>query len=166
MHALLEYYYLTRDERLRDAIIRTADYALALHEKTPHRGYLKLTPLAFAARHAENTAPYRQALTSMRIECVTDGRINGFRAVYQFVPSNRAHWTGPAAFYLSELAYGWLNDAAYFLGALDAEPPLTPAQEKTLKDLDSRPVQLEPRAPRESWQTEYDVPQFEKFIRN
>lgn len=63
------------------------------------------------------------------------------------------------------MAYGWLNDAAYTLGALDAEPPLTAEQEKVMRDLDARLVEPEPRAPRGSWQTDYDVLEFESFIR-
>jgi hypothetical protein len=160
MDALLEYYCLTGDQRLRDAIVKTADFGLETYGKGRHRGMNKIKPIAFAARHADNPAPYRDALKTLEV-----ARGIGFRYVYQQVPWNRAHWTGPTAFALGELAYGWLNDAAYALGALDAEPPLTEAQEKVLRDLDARPVELEPRAPRESWQTEYDTPEFESFIR-
>jgi hypothetical protein len=172
MYALLEYYYLTHDERLRNAIIKTADYGLELFAKNVKqnarkRGYVKLTPIAFAARHAADKAPYLEAVKSMEFMRSGIGLVKGgYQLVYQQVPANRALWTGPSAFYLWEMAYGWLNDAAYMLGALEAEPPLTPEQEKVIKDLESRPVELEPRAPRESWQTEYDVPKFENFIRD
>jgi len=161
MDALLEYYYLAGDQRLRDSIIKTADYGLQLYEKSRHKGMVKIKPIAFAARHAPNPAPYREALKTLGF-----ARQIGYRYVYQQVPSNRAHWTGPTAFALGSTAYGWLNDAAYALGALEAEPPLTAEQEKVLRDLDERPVELEPRVPRESWQTEYDIPQFESFIRD
>ena len=120
---------------------------------------MKIKPIAFAARHANDPASYREALQTLAF-----ARNIGYRYAYQQVPSNRVHWTGPTAFALGEMAYGWLNDAAYALGALDAEPPLTAEQEKVLRDLDARPAEPESRAPRESWQTEYDVPEFESFI--
>jgi len=160
MDALLEYYYLTGDKRLRDAIVKTADFGLETYRKGRHRGMNKIKPIAFAARHADDPAPYREALKTLEV-----ARNIGFRYVYQQVPWNRAHWTGPTAFALGEMAYGWLNDEAYALGALEAEPSLTEAQEKVLRDLDERPVGPEPRAPRGSWQTEYDAPEFESFIR-
>ena len=121
----------------------------------------QIKPIAFAARHADDPSPYLEALKTLEV-----ARNIGYRYVYQQVPWNRKHWAGPTAFALGEMAYGWLNDGAYALGVLGSEPPLTEAQEKVLRELDARPVEPEPRAPRESWLAEHDVPEFESFIRD
>ena len=83
------------------------------------------------------------------------------------VSANRAQWTGPAAYLRGNVSGGlfWLSDAAYVAGALEAEPVLTPEQEKALASQEVRTPQVEPRIPRESWQTEYDRPEFEEYLR-
>ena len=162
MHALLEYYYLTGDERLRDSLIKMADHALA----NPHRGdggaggmYRKA--VAFAARHAPDGTRYRQAL-----ENVLGGSM--LRYTFQPVPSNPAHWTGPTAFLVGNVSGGlfWLNDAAYVLGTLEAEPELSARQKQELEQPDAREPLREPRIPRESWQTEYDQPPLADYGRD
>lgn len=158
MHALLEYYYITGDERLKKSLIAMADDALKRSEKDGFKSIKNRTAVAFAARHAKDGSPYREALAKALDK----------RDLFLTVPDTKAHWTGPTAFLTGNVSYGlfWLNDAAYTAGALEGDPALAPEEEKTFRDIESRAVEPEPRAPRESWQTEYDKPEFEKYIRD
>ena len=170
MHALLEYFYLTGDERLRDSLIKMADDAVTT-SKQKNYNYKNLknrAAVAFAARHVADGAPYREVLNKTFIIINRVAPIN-INSVFQQVPVNRIHWTGPAGTLTGNNVPGtlfWLNDAAYVMGAVDAEPKLTPAQEQLLAKQNELPVQAEPRRPPESWQTEYDDPKFEKYIRD
>jgi hypothetical protein len=157
MHALLEYYYLTGDERVRDSIIKSADYAVS---KRMAGSNLRMA-VAFAARHAPDGERYRKALTERY-----GGK--GYRYAFQMVTSNPAHWTGETAFFLGNIPGGmfWINHAAYVFSALPAEPELSEAQRTEMANYEKRPFVPKPRIPRESWQTEYDVPEFRSYLRD
>jgi len=156
MHALLEYHRLTGDARLRDAIIKTADFALA----TNAAGGIYRKAVAFAARHAPDGEKYRSALR----EWAGGG---GCRYVFQMAPANRAHWSGETAFLVGNVSGGmfWANDAHYVMSALQAEPKLSESQRAQLKALEERPVQAQSRLPRGSWQSEYDRPEFADYLK-
>jgi len=162
MHALIEYYYLTGDERLRDSIIKMADAALLKPDSfNKESGGMLRKAVAFAARHAADGAKYRKSLEKM----LSGG---GARYAYQQVTANPAHWTGPTAFFMGGISGGlfWLSDASYVLGALDAEPAPSKSQEAEMKRLEEREPMPEPRAPRESWQSEYDKPEFKEYLKD
>lgn len=157
MHAILEYYYLTGDTKLKKAIIETARRNLSKpwHERYPYH-----KAIAFAARHAADPKPFRACLREWATGI-------GWRQAFQQVTENRAHWTGPTSFFAGD-SMGekfWYADAHYVMGALDAEPVLPPAFEAERRFLEDRPTEVQPRLPRESWQSEYDRPEFAEYIR-
>jgi len=159
MHAVLEYYYLTGDERVRESLLKTAEFALA--QGPGAAGGLFRKVVAFAARHAPDGERYRKALADWAAG-------PGFRPVFQQVTANRGHWTGETAHYVSSVpgAWFWLNDAVYTLGALEAEPELSPGTLAQIQALEDRPVTPQPRLPRGSWQSEYDRPELREYVRD
>ena len=157
MHAMLEYAQLTGDPRVREAIVKTAGHAVSRDTNDVDGMYRKV--LAFAAREAEDGEKYRAALAE---------RLTGrdHRMLFQLAPTNRARWTGDAAFPVSvPSALFWINDAAYALTALDREPTPTEAQLAEMERAEKQPVAGTVRPPRESWQSEYDKPEFEAYFR-
>jgi hypothetical protein len=167
MPALLEYYELTHDAILRQAIITYADNSKGeFLDGGDHGKYGQLLAQAFAARYADHPEPYRQALAQ---------RLNDWTArtntVFQTFPADRSHWTGlsaPVTHYPAALF--WLNSEGYVLGALDKEPALTPDQIKKMNELAVYHGQLEKGQPlvqipvqRESWQTEFDDPTLKSY---
>lgn len=155
MHAVLDYYYITQDARVRDAII-----AMAAAAGDPDGETRKA--LAFAARHAPDAQKYRDIIGEYALG-------KGFDFVYRQVPANPEHWSGPTAFLTGNVSGGmfWLSSALYVLGALEREPELTPEKVKALAEMESGKRQPEPRAPRESWQTEYDDrPELKEYLRD
>ena len=159
MHALLEYYYLTRDPVVRTAIIATADHAMARGPKAIGGMYRKA--VAFAARHADDPLPYRQALADY-----FGG--TGWAYAFQQVTANPAHWTGDTSFLRGNVSGGlfWANDALYVLGALEQEPALKQGIEEQIRELEARPVTANPRLPKSSWQDEYDHPDFAEYLKD
>ena len=171
MHALLEYYELTGgpdlyesgrpgppelrgDRALRDAIIRTADAAM----KRDDPGNLRKA-LVFAARCADDPAPYRKALNDWI-------RRSGYRTLCQVVPHNTALYAGPNAFVRGSVAGSlfFMNDVLYMMTVMDGDPRLTEEQLAQLKQGDESGG---PRydGVRGSWQSEYDVPELAEYLR-
>jgi len=148
LHALLEYYELTHDEALRDALIKMAQNGKGA-QKT----------VAFAVRYARDPEPYRKALADW-----VGGK--GYRYAFQQVSNRPIHWAGDTAFLVGNVSGGlfWAAREGYVLSALNAEPMLSPGQLAEIKRFDERPAI--PRAPtlRESWQSEYDKPEFEEYL--
>ena len=174
LHAVLEYYYLTGDERVRDSILATAEhvydrpgtndpYAGPTEDKSDPSSvnFTVRKVLAFAARHAPDGEKFRRVLTEWAAG-------DGFRYVFQQVPAKPDHWFGETSFFRGNVTAGlfWFGGAPYVLGALDSEPPLSEAQEAELAANENRPVVSPPRAPRESWQSEYDRPEFRAYFRD
>ena len=159
MHAVLEYYYLTQDPVVRTAIIATADHAMAAGQKAV--GGMCRKAVAFAARHASDPTPYRQALS----DCYAGP---AWQYAFKQVTANRAHWTGDTSFLRGNVSGGlfWASDALYVLGAIDREPSLNAAIEAQMRQLEERPVTSSPRLPKGSWQDEYDHPDFADYLRD
>lgn len=160
MHAILEYYNVTGDERVKQSLLKMAEATLketAESRKTP---YTLRKVFAFGARYADDKVPYREALTRYFSDA-------GARFAFQQVPANPQHWTGPTAFFVSGISGGlfWLGDAAYSMGALAKEPEPLPGWEKKIRELETRDPLPEPRS-RGGWQSEYDIPEFEEYFRD
>jgi hypothetical protein len=157
MHTIIEYVQLTDDEKLKTAVIKTAEKHLAEPEQAryPYR-----KAIAFAALHARDPRPFKRALQ----EWATSA---GWRAVYQQVAGNREHWTGPTAFFYGDTMGDkfWWADAHYVMNAFDAEPDLPAELEAERLFLENRPPVPWPRLPKESWQSEYDRPEFAEYNR-
>jgi hypothetical protein len=154
-HALLEYWYLTGDEQVRQAMLKTAEVAF---QKDP--GGLLRKVVAFAARHADDGSRFRQAMAAWAAQ-------RGHRHVFQQVTANRAHWTGETAVLVGSVpgAWFWLNDAGYFASALEREPEVTKEIEASIRPIEERPAAAAPRTPRGSWQSEYDRPEFAEYFK-
>jgi hypothetical protein len=168
MHALLEYYELTHDPVLRDAMVKFAEKARGdiIDNNSAKEPYPPFMVQAFAARYADDAAKWQAGLrdhlylrTSMPL-------------VFQSWPWDPAHWTGlsaPVQHY--GFALDWLNCAGYVLGALDKEPKLTPEQLQFLKDrsvytkslLDTSEPSVQVPVLRESWQDDLDIPALKQY---
>ena len=149
-HGIIEYFDLTGNEQVRQAIIATADDALA-----DGRIGLRLKAVAFAARHAHDPAPYREAIRKW-----AEGE--GRRSLLQIVPHNSEYYSGPRGMLRGSTpgALFTMNDLPYVIGLLDADPPM----DDELRRIDETggPLQSEPTL---SWQSEYDLPEFEEYLR-
>ena len=173
-HALLEYYYLTGDERVRDSIVRTGEHILdrigtndpyawptedSSDPSIVHFTYRKI--LAFAGRHAPDGERFRRKLKDWVVS-------SGFRYAFQQVPANPAHWYGETGFLRGNVTAGmaWFADASYVMGALEFEPTLGKTQEAEMAVIEKHRIVPSSRAPRVSWQSEFDRPQFREYLRN
>jgi hypothetical protein len=138
LHALLEYYELTHDSALRQALVQYAKDG-----RGPNMA------VAFAARYADDPAPYRKALAD-RIKHHLYGQ------AYQWLSDDRANWTGLTApeFHFPYLLF-WANEELYTMGALPKEPMPSKAQIDRMKRncLYQGPPQRQDRG---SWQDQYD----------
>ena len=156
MHALLEYYYLTENQVLKEGLIKMADAAIAACARDKKHKLSCRAAVAFAALHAPDRAPYLAALKKSM----------STPTLFRQVPVNPAHWTGPSAYFSGNVSGGlfFLNDASYLAGALDSEPKVSmPDDVPKAGQYESKP-EPEPRGARGSWQTEYDSTAFEKYI--
>ncbi len=154
MHTLLEYYYLTEDRELRDAIIRMADEAIRRKTKP---GLLRKS-LAFASKHADDPAPYRTSLQQYLGQGV-------WRYYFQSVSNNPEHWTGDTSFLVGSVpgSLFWLNDMFYLMTAIERDPDLNNSQRDYLRERNESGQMRHPT--RASWQDEYDAPEFEEYLR-
>lgn len=156
MHNLLEYQQITGDPLLRDAIIKMADATLRSPEIT--RIYasgaygsdtIYFPPVAFAALHAQDPAPYRKFLETW----VKNG---AWKSLYQTVSHNPAHWSGDTAFLLGNMpgCFFWTNWAPYITKALGSDTIWNPKIEAEFNRIekDGKPSPTPPL----SWQTEFD----------
>ena len=148
MHALIEYYELTQDAKLREAIIK---YANA-------RGKTTTKAVAFAARYAKDPKPWRKTVAYL-----VEKRIP---YTYQQVSRNPAHWTGHQAFLLGNVPGGLFraNELGYLYSLLRKEPALPKEQEQAMREKDDRPYTARSALLRESWQSEYDGPEFRAYL--
>jgi hypothetical protein len=159
MHALLEYYELTGDSVVREALIATADAALRGGSRSV--GGMLRKAVAFAARYAPDPGPYGQALADA---------VSGPLARYAFqqVTANPTHWTGPTAFLQGNVSGGlfWANDALYVFGALDREPLLSEDMQEDFRKRETQPAAAGLPIPQGRWQDEYDLPEFREYLRD
>ncbi len=151
-HGLLEYYYLTGDDRLRRALIRVADLAI----RRPDPGHFRKAVI-FAARHADNPAPYRRYLESWA---------KGSVYVLQVVPHNPLFYGGPRGMLRGSVSGSLfaMNDIPYLLSVLPGDPPLTERQREALRqvDLEGGPDYQPPAL---DWQSAYDRGELREYLR-
>ena len=163
LHSLIEYYQLTGDAPLKDALIQMADAIIQrpiIEDKTLGEGDYSWPAVAFAALHAPNPAPY-QAFLRRYIEA------GGWRNAYQMVAINPAHWSGPSAFMVKTvpLAMYWENWAPYVSLALPEGDVWTPAIEKEFNTFEEKGRPDAAVEYRPSWQSEFDkIPECDAFL--
>jgi hypothetical protein len=167
MHALLEYYELTHDVALRDAMIKYTDGTSG----DMIGGDGKISPpilaQAFAARYAPDKQTYQRALAKR----IAEGTRDMAGLAYATWPTDPAHWTGltaPVTHY--PVAMFWLNSQGYVMSALDKEPTLSPEQMKKVTDhevytgaLEKGQSKVQIPSQRESWQNEFDDPALKSY---
>ncbi len=152
-HALVDYYELTGNEPLREAMVKAADAAMA-RDDSP--GVMAIA-VAFAAMYADDPQPYRDYLADWAMRN---------RALVQMVPHN-PEWYGASRGMLRGSVAGSLftmNAEAWVMNGLDGDPQL---DEDTLADIAR--VDAEGGAPYTppllSWQSQYDIPALEEYLR-
>jgi hypothetical protein len=150
-HGILEYYYLTGDEQVRRALIRVADHAM----KQPDPGNFRKAVI-FAARHADDPAPYRKYLAAWA---------SASPYVTQVVPHNPLVYGGPRGMLRGSVSGSLfaMNDIAYALSALDHDPELTEKQREALRQVDENGGPFT-GPPELSWQSEYDRPELTEYL--
>jgi len=161
MHSLIEYYQLTGDESLKNALIKMADAVIQrpiIENGTLGEGDYSWPAVAFAALHSSDPSPY-QAFLRRYIEK------GGWRSAYQMVTANPAHWSGSSAFMVKTvpLAMYWENWAPYVSLALPEGDVWTPTIEKEFNTFEQNGrLEAEYRTP---WQSEFDgVPECDAFL--
>jgi hypothetical protein len=149
-HGLIEYCQLTGNEAVRQALIETADDALAKGDIG-----LRRKAVVFAAHHADDPARYREAIE----EWVARG---GYRSLLQMVPHNPTFYSGPRGMLRGSVAGALftINDLPYVMTVLDGDPEVT--DELRAIDENGGPYYGPPVL---SWQSEYDLPEFEEYLR-
>jgi hypothetical protein len=160
MHALIEYYELSGDAAVEAAVIKMADAVIA--SEVIERGRLGMgeyswAPVAFAALHAKDPAPYLEFLTRYI-------KADGWRSAYQPVTINPQHWTGDTALMTRTVALSlfWANWSPYVSLAIGDEI-WTPEIEKAFKvyEITGRGVFRR----RASWQSQFDgIPEIDAYL--
>ncbi len=156
MHALLEYQQLVDDPEVKRALIAMADASIqrpSIEKGLLGKGDYSWPPVAYAALHADDPAPYRQFLTRY----ITAGA--GGRGLYQ--PVSRLP-DGPNAFMAQSVAltFFWANWAPYVMKAIGSEV-WTPRIEATLQQLETLSRVRNPTG----WQSDYDrYPELQSYL--
>ncbi len=156
MHALVEYYQITRDPQLRQSMIAMADSFLkdeALKarymEGKINSSQIYWPVLAFAAQHADDPQKYRDFIQTY----VSNG---AWGLAYNTVTQNPEHWSGPTAGLETNVSGSlfWINWAQYLLRSVPEKDILTPV---VLEAIAQREKEGFPQREIEvSWQSEMD----------
>lgn len=151
-HGLLEYYYLTQRQELKDALIKVAEHALSRRDP----GFFRKA-VAFAARHAEDPAPFRRYLNEWAKHSLY---------LVQVVPHNPRFYGGPRGMLRGSVAGSlfFMNDVPYLLMVLEGDPQLSERQWKEIKRIDREGGGFY-RPPDLSWQSEYDRPELAEYLK-
>jgi len=156
LHYLLEYQMITGSKAVKDALL--AEAALSLKTPGLREKYAKhiladdlhINLLAFAAQHAEDPEPYREALRTALQD-------SGWEMLYQTVSANPEHWSGKTAFlrgYIPGCIF-WANWAPYLTKSLGADSVATPEILSEIKGCDVGGMGRQRL--RTSWQSELDL---------
>ncbi len=151
-HGLLEYYYLTGDDGLRQALIRVADHAI--QERDP--GNFRKAVI-FAARHADDPARYLRYLETWA---------RGSSYVLQVVPHNRSFYGGPRGMLQGSVSGSLfaMNDIPYLLCVLPGDPQLNERQREALRQVDLHGA-ADYQPPALDWQSAYDRGDLAEYLR-
>lgn len=157
VHALLEYYYLTGDEELRQGLVKMAEALMQRLPSRPGSANPSWKTLAFAAKHADDPELFRSFLN-------TWFNNEAWLYAYKAVTASPAHWAGPTAYLPLGVPsiHFWINALPYVMSAFDSEPPLTSAQKEQLERLEQTGAAASTRGV--SWQSEYDRPEFDDYL--
>jgi len=152
-HALIDYYELTGNADLRDALIRAAD-AIMARESSPG---VMLKAVAFAAMYADDPEPYRDYLAAYAA---------GNRAAVQVVPHNPEFYCASRGMLRGSVAGSlfFMNGLTCMMNGLDGDPQLDEAAQAEVARIDAEGGA--PYTPKLlSWQSEYDIPELVEYLR-
>ncbi|HUS81477.1 MAG TPA: hypothetical protein VM283_09440, partial [Armatimonadota bacterium] len=151
-HGLLEYYELTHDQALKQALIKVADVAV-------DRGEIGLQRIAvaFAGMYADNPEPYREVLRA---------REGASGYILQIVPHNPEFYGGARGMLRGSVpgSLFYMNAVTYMMNVLDGDPQLTADQWDPYLKID-REGGAPYGPPMLSWQSECDIPQLAEYLR-
>ena len=150
-HGVLEYFYLTGQPEIAKALIRVTDHAITLDNPRNLR-----KAVAFAARHADDPAPYRAYLEEWA---------KGEGMLVQVVPHNPDFYAGPRGLLRGNTTGSLftMNDVAYLLTVLDGDPALDEERRAEMERVDGEGERFY-SMPGLSWQSEYDRPELEEYL--
>ncbi len=151
-HGMLEYYHLTKHQGLKNALIKTADLAITRRRPGNFR-----KAVAFAARNADDPTPYREYLE----EWAKRDRI-----LVQVVVHNPDFYTGPRSMLQGNMPGSafTMNDVTYIMTVLEGDPEITGSRLEEIERVDREGDKFY-SVPNLSWQSEYDKPEFEEYLR-
>lgn len=156
-HALVEYYYLTHDEDLRQALVKMADALMPTLPARPTSSNPSWLVVAFAARHADDPEPYQSYLRRAF-------ESEAWQYAVRLVAKDPSHWVGPTAFIQGGVpgSHFWINALPYAVSALPDDFVPTQTMLRQVEQLDSRAQSRS--VPFLSWQSEYDDPAFDAYL--
>lgn len=164
MHGVLEYFQVTEDPALREALVRTAQATFDEDDGFQH-GSASLGMLAaFGAMHAEDPRMFQDIVIGDLTTTST-----GSRDAFMMVARNPMHWTGETAWLSkqSPLCWFYMNSLPMVLTAAGGEPELVPRLWDRFDQMNERPRPERsrlPYEPRPSWQAEYDAETLESYF--
>ncbi|MFO8080364.1 MAG: hypothetical protein R6V07_08670 [Armatimonadota bacterium] len=152
-HGLIDYFNLTGHDGLRGAFIRLADHVM---QDTDDPGVM-LKAVVFAARHADDPAPYREYLEAYSERDTINWQVVSHNP--DFYGGSRGMLRGSVAGSLFAM-----NDQLYLMSVLDGDPELSDEQWEQIERVDAQggPPYTPPLL---SWQSEYDRPDLEQYLR-
>ncbi len=155
-HGLLEYYYLIAGDtecaaladRLRNALVRSAEHAL---DGSLPRNLLKA--VAFAARHADDPAPFKERLRQ---------EVKDEPFFTRVVPHDPEQYSGARGYIRGNVSGSLfiMNAIVYLLSALDGEPAVAYNENQEFHNGGDGPF----HASELSWQSEYDRPELREYL--
>lgn len=155
MHAMLDYYRLTQDPKVRTAFLAMGQSILADKERAQSmKSGTRFEPiwgaLVLMAETADDPAPYQDLLRHYTLN-------RGALMTYQPVTANSEHWSGLTGYLASSIPgiHFWNNWAPDVLSVLDSQE--LHSEELTL-EMQRIEDQGNPRPPAfPSWQSDYDA---------
>lgn len=153
MHVLIEYYYLTQNAELKEALVKAAE---ALIQKGTVK-YDNMLVISFAARHADDPGPFKAFIRKWFNREL-------WEYAFQSITCNSKHWAGETAFIKPQVPGNWffMNSLPYFLLAMNEEPVLDSSQHEKLQQREKYGCPASPLPT--SWQSEYDIPELEEYL--
>ncbi len=165
MHAMVEYFQITKDPAICDAIIGMAD--AMMQDKTilgrarggSFSNHSVFWPaVAFAAAHAPDPVPYQNFMRQFL-------EAGAWASQYQTVTQNLEHWSGPSGYLHRNVAtsFFWNNWAPFIAAAMGPREVWNKEIERSYADNEKRGT-IRPSI-RTSWQSEFDdVPGTEEYL--
>ncbi len=164
MHGVLEYYRATKEEALREALVRSARATLQPGDRLQHGSASLGLLAAFGALYAETDDRFGELI---RADMSDPG--TGSRDAFRMVLPDPKHWTGDTAQLSRQIPLCWfyMVNLPVIMAAVEEEPELAPRIWARFHEANARERPVESRGPfhpRPSWQDEYDAPELSEYF--